>query len=241
MPVAFLIVVAVMCLAPQAIAQQHDALAERKIANLSKRLETANNERDRAALAADVRSELKAFVEHSLHESDAAQTIEQRLGHVLRTQHPDQEESDSPKARVVNLKYGRSVVLTYSVVRPPHFDLPTLTAFTEVGGDFRQVATTGDDLEGYTMFTHALPSPSKDVMWLLVGGKAFTFNGSRYRFRVYTFDGDRFETMWSPDDVYDATIHLSADGFSLTHTPRRQEPPVTERYRITLNGLTQVR
>jgi len=232
--------IAVVCFGARAIAQQNDAVAERKIADLSRKLENADNERDRALLAKSVRSELKAFVEGSLRGSDNSATIQQRLRNVLRSQNAERYDSDPPTIREANLRYGRSVVVAYSVFRPPHFDLATITAFTDKGGDFREAATTGDDLEGYMMVTQLLPSPTKDVMWLLAGGKAFTFNGSRYRFRVYTFDGERFETIWSPEDVYNATIQLSVDGFSLTHH-KPQEDAVTEKYLATPNGLIQVR
>jgi hypothetical protein len=78
-------------------------------------------------------------------------------------------------------------------------------------------------------------------MWLLAGARAFTFNGSKSRFRVYRFDGERFETVWSPDDVLNATVQLSADGFVLTHYLREQQETVTEQYRAMLWGLLRVR
>ena len=230
-----------LCLGGIAIAQQTDDVAAQRVENVSARLDRADNEGDRALLAASLRSEVRAFVETSLREQDSSELIQKRLGAVLQSQDPDFEYSDRPTVRVANLRHGRSVVLAYSVVRPPHFDLPTITAFTAQGGGFRQSASTGDDLEGYTLFTQLLPSPTKDVMWLLAGGRAFTFNGSKFRFRVYTFDGERFEEMWSPEDVFDATVRLSADGFSLTHYIRQRETNVTEEYRAMPTGLVRVR
>ena len=224
-----------------AIAQQADGVAAQRVANVSAKLERAENEGDRALLAASLRSEVRAFVESSLREQDSSDLLQKRLGAVLQSQDPDREGSDRPTVRVSNLRYGRSVVLAYSVVRPPHFDLPTITAFTAQDGGFRQSGSTGDDLEGYTLFTQLLPSPTKDVMWLLAGGRAFTFNGSKFRFRVYTFDGERFEEVWSPDDVFDAAVRLSTDGFSLTHYVRQHQTTVTEEYRAMPTGLVRVR
>jgi hypothetical protein len=45
------------------------------------------------------------------------------------------------------------------------------------------------------MFTLDLPAPLHDELWLLAGGQAFTFNGAKFRFRVYSFDGLQFRRV----------------------------------------------
>jgi len=223
-------------------AQRGDAAVAQKIAELSSRLERASaNPKERDVASSEVREEVKNFVESSLKPADSQEAIQKRLRYVLQTQVPDFEFSDAPAIRVANLRNGRALVLTYSVVRPPHFDLPTITAFSAFGGQFRQSASLGNDFEGYTLFTHEIPSPSKDELWLLAGGKAFTFNGSKFRFRVYKFDGNDFETLLAPDDVFDASVQILPDGFSISHYVREQQSSVTDQYKALGTGLIKVR
>jgi hypothetical protein len=226
----------------KAILQQRDNTIAQKIAELSSRLEKASTTpQERDSVSAAIRNEVKEFVESSLSPSESSDGLQQRLRAVLQTQVPDFEYSDPPTIRVRNLRNGRSVVVAYSVVRPPHFDAPTITAFTESGGHFAQSASIESDFEGYTLFTKDLQSPSKDVLWLLAGGKAFTFNGSKFRFRLYTFDGNAFETAWAPEDMLDANLQVLPEGFSVSHYNREQRATVTEQYRTTVSGLIRVR
>jgi hypothetical protein len=86
-----------------------------------------------------------------------------------------------------------------------------------------------------------VPSPVKAVLWLLAGGQAFTFNGSKWRFRLYTFDGVTLDKIWAPDDMLSATLEMLPDGFAITHLVRENRSDTTEQYRATANGLVRVR
>jgi hypothetical protein len=198
----------------------------------------------RDKLAAAIRGEVTNFVEGSVPASSNQETIQARLRAALGTQRPSLEHGELPKARVATLRYGRSLVISYAVVRPPHFDSSLIFGFREDGGGFRQVATTGEDFDGYTMFSFDVASPVNGELWLLVGGRAHTFNGlAKYRYRVYSFNGDAFATIWSRDDVFNATLQVSPRGFAITHTDRttRSWAEVVEEYAISANGIFKVK
>lgn len=240
--VSLALTVALFLIGPGAVARQRDAAISQRIADLSSRLQKATTtSQERDDVAAAIRNEVRQFVESSLSPSTSSELLEQKLRSVLQTQVPDFEFSDPPTIRVSDVRYGRSVVVAYSVIRPPHFDSPTITGFSDTSGKFAQTASIGNDFEGHTLFTKVVPSASKDVLWLLAGGKAFTFNGSKFRFRLYAFDGARFETVWAPEDVLDATVQVLVDGFSITHYDREQRSSVIEQYRTTGNGFERVR
>ena len=77
-------------------------------------------------------------------------------------------------------------------------------------------------------------------MYLLAGGQAYGFNGAKFRFRLYTFDGGTFRTMWAPDDVFDAKVKVTPRGFALTYSERPMTDYVTTEYQTTLNGVVKI-
>jgi hypothetical protein len=126
-------------------AQQRDRAVAAKIAALSARLHEEPENEERDELAAAIRQEVATFVESDLSPSDPSELLQQRLRTLLRSQVPDFDSSDPPNVRVGNLRHGRSVIVAYSIVRPPHHDAATLTAFTDRGGRFarpHQLATS---------------------------------------------------------------------------------------------------
>jgi hypothetical protein len=233
---------AIMLLISQATAQPMQKDAAQRIAELSSRLKNdAANEEQRDKVAGAIRQEVRNFVESSLSPDQSSDVLRQRLKAVLQTQTPDFEFSDPPVVRVAELRNGRSVVVSYSIVRPPHFDLPTIAAFRESNGRFAYAGSIGNDFEGFSLFTHEVIAPTKDVLWLLAGGRAFTFNGSKFQFRLYSFNGNNFETIWAPEPMFDAALQLLPDGFSVSHDDREHNTTVVEQYRTTLSGLIRVR
>ena len=198
-------------------------------------------ERERERVTSEIRAEVTRFIESSVSPSETPETAEARLRSVLATHVPGSEYSDPPTVRMADLQYGRSLVSAYIIVRPLHFDSALISGFKEDAGRFRLVANTGRDFEGYTLFTHKVSSPIRNQLWLLAGGRAFTFNGSKFRFRLYSFDGSDFTTVWSPDDVFNAELKLLPDGFAVTHYLRGTHETVTEQYQATANGLVRIR
>ena len=241
--------VTVLVKSAQPSAQQADTNTAIRIAALSDllpqedvaALRTDDLEKERDKITSQIRAEVARFIESSVQPSETSEAAQKRLRFVLATQVPGFEYSDPPTARMANLRHGRALVVAYTVVRPPHFDSALISGFREDAGRFHLAATTGSDFDGYTMFTLDLPSPSRDLMWVLAGGREFTFNGSKFRFRLYSFDGDEFRTLWNPDDVFDATIRILPDGIALSHRVRERQETVTEQYQVTANGLFRVR
>ena len=251
---AFWILVAVLSLIGSTVAQtsqeaeQKDRNAAMRIARLATLLEPDNpainsdlGEEHREKVTAEIRAEVTSFVEASVPPSSNQESVEARLRLVLATQKPSVEHGELPRARVATLQYGRSLVLSYTVVRPPHHDSSLIYGFKEDGGAFRRVATTGEDFDGYTMFSFDVTSPLNGELWILVGGRAHTFNGSKYRYRVYSFNGAEFRTIWSLDDVSNATTQVLPNGFSITHIEDQTWRKVTEEYAISANGVFKVK
>jgi hypothetical protein len=236
----------VIAYSANAAAQPALETASKRIAELSSEFENLQGATPREAsrrddLAKAIRSEVERFIQSSVRPIAGSDEVQSKLRSVLRAHVPGFDTSDPPKARVVDLRYGRSLVIAYSVVRPPHFDLPTITAFAQDGGEFRLAAKTGEDFEGHTLATIDVASPVPGVMWILASGRAFGFNGSKSRFRLYAFDGNTFETVWAKDDVFSATAKALPDGFELTHYVRELQSDVTEQYRSTPSGVVRVR
>ena len=104
------------------------------------------------------------------------------------------------------------------------------------------VATAGKDFSGYGMYTADLRSPFVGELWLLVWGQGHTFNGKRVRFRIYSFDGERFNTVWSPEDMLDAEVTLTDSGFSIAHRLKNELPwrLVRDDYVVTAQGAVKV-
>ena len=228
------------------LAQPDIDAASKRIAELSAGFEsldeaTPEDAGRRDEIANAIRAEVERFIESSVNPAARSDDAQSRLRGILRTHVPASEHSDPPKARMADLRNGRSLVIAYSVVRPPHFDLATITAFTQDGNELRLAARTGEDFEGHTLMTMDVTSPVPGTMWILASGRAFTFNGSKSRYRLYAFDGTAFETVWAKDDVFSSKVKLLPDGFAITHYVRELREDVTDEYRVTASGVVQVR
>ena len=196
---------------------------------------------ERERLTSETRTAVNNFIESSIRPSEEVEAIQARLRSVLAAHVPDRE--DLPTARTADLRFGRSLVVVYTVVRWPHFDSGLISGYKEDAGRFQLQATAGSDFDDYTMSTLEVPSPFKDELWLLAKGQRHTFNGRLIRFRLYGFDGEGFRTIWSPDDMLSATVRTTPEGFAITHEIRqpRSRYMVTEEYTLTLNGVVRIR
>jgi hypothetical protein len=229
--------------------EQAERAAANRIARLAERLDPDRGaslsvdqwESERESTTVAIRAEVTRFIEASVPVAASQQAIEARLRSVLVAQRPDSEYTDPPRVRSVTTRFGRSLVVAYTVVRPPHFDSSLIFGFTESGGRFSLSRTTGEDFDGYTMFSVDVPTPVVGELWLLVGGRAHTFNGSKMRFRLYGFDGVDFRTIWERDDVSRATVRQTVDGFTITHQIREAPYTVDEDYLIAASGVVRLK
>src|SRR4051812_24915573 len=171
---------------------------------------------------------------------DSSERIQERVRNVLGMHRPNPEYGDLPRAKAVPLTQGYALVTAFTVVRGPHNDIPFIRGYQWDDHQFRLAAAAGEDLSDYNMFTRELPSPVSGEYWLLAWGLRHTFNGQLVRFRVYSFDGKAFRTLWSPDDMLSARVQHTADGFVITHEEPRYTD-VSDHYRLTGAGPVKVR
>jgi hypothetical protein len=97
---------------------------------------------------------------------------------------------------------GTSVALRMNVERKGHLVLSD---------------ATGSDLDGYgQMSVIELRSPAPRETWFLLTGKLTGANGPNTRMRIYAYDGQRFRTVWMPENAWgDFAIVLRDDGFTV--------------------------
>jgi len=168
--------------------------------------------------------------------------VEARLRRVLSEHVIEPAFGDPPFARVKELLLGRSLVAAYTIIRPPHHHIATVRGYREsADGKFQLVATAADDFEDFYMFKAELAPPFAGELWLLTWGQARTFNGSKFRIRVISFDGASFRTVWSPEDIYNVNVRLEDPGFVITHIPPGESWPLEEAYALASTGPVKVR
>jgi hypothetical protein len=184
-----------------------------------------------------LRGEVDDYIHTALNANEGSGLIQARLRTLLAEHRPNPEYGDPPLARVADLSVGRSLLVAYTIVRPPHHDSATVRGYRASLDRFELVATTGDaDFDGFNMFKAELPSPFKDELWLLTWGQAHTANGATVRFRVYAFDGQSFRTVWTPDDMFSATPRMTSSGFTIDHEVRNPPYEFHDEYVLTPDG-----
>ena len=190
-----------------------------------------------------IRAEIDGYIRTALNPAQATSAeVEGRLRAILADHIPNPEYGDRALARVKDLKRGRSLVVAYTVMRPPHHDLATIRGYIGTQGRFELVAVTGADFTGYNMFKAEIPSPTDGELWLLAWGQRHTANGPIIRFRAYSFDGAAFRTVWSPEDFYDARVTVTARGFLMEHRSPASAPYRTkDEFVVTPEGPIKAR
>lgn len=190
-----------------------------------------------------IRAEIDGYIRTAFNSAKGTSTeVEDRLRAVLADHIPNPEYGDQALARVKDLRRGRSLIVAYTVMRPPHHDLATIRGYRGVQGRFELVAVTGGDFERYNMFKAEIPSPIAGELWLLAWGQRHTANGPIIRFRTYSFDGAAFKTVWSPEDFYDASVTVTDRGFLIEHrSPARAPYTTKDEYVVTPEGSIRAR
>jgi len=186
---------------------------------------------------------LTATFRAAINPSDGSDSAQRRLRTLLAHRKPNPDYSSLPFARVADLAAGRSLLVAYTIVRRPHHDSATIRGFRVDPTDHFGLAATageefGDDFTGYGLFTRELPSFAAGELWLLAWGTAHTFNGTKMHFRLYAFDGQRFRSLWSPDDMFDAQVEFTRRGLSIEHLVGEswRRYTVHDEYELTPNG-----
>lgn len=197
--------------------------------------------RERERLTNEIRGEVTRVLQAEGVADAGSAGVTQLLRRVLHAHTPTLEYTDPPTARQFDkLRGGPAFVVSYAVVRPPHFDSSRVSGFRAIGGQLQQTAVAGQEFEGYTMFTRVLGREDGEVACILAAGQAQMFNGAKFRLRVYEFDGATFRTLWEPSDVFDAQIDLKGDAFTLTYRERPRAESTTHRYQCRQGSVDQI-
>jgi hypothetical protein len=230
---------------PQETPEQLGQQVRRRIAEITKSFpgKDADKEvylryvagRDSATLR--IQSEIDAYIRMAFDPAQASsQTLERNIRAALADHKPNEAYGDLALARVGNLTRGRSLVVAYTIVKPPHHDLPTIRGYRAAEGRFELVAMARPDFTTFNMFKTEIRSPIDGEIWLLAWGQEHTANGRYIRLRLFAFDGARFRTMWSPDILFNADVKVVDQGFVIEHIPFRKGYKTRDEYALTPAG-----
>jgi hypothetical protein len=193
-------------------------------------------------LTESVTREVDGLVASRIPATASSQAAEAQLRQLLMDHKPEREYSDEAFVRVGNLRYGRSLVAAYTLVRGPHHDLAAIRGYREQADGRFQFVSKSTDFEGRTMMVRELRSPFADEIWFLAWGRVHSANGSWLYLEAFAFDGQQFRVLWRPDPMEAASIEMTRAGFAVTHHRRDFSPPgsVRDEYAITANGPVKI-
>jgi len=248
---AFQFVLLIATLVSVTATGQRSTLDERQLQEVRARINKLSEDfhptqgitRDVDPIHLRIRAEIDGYIRTAFNLAQTTSSeIEERLRAVLAEHIPNPGYGDQAFARVKDLRRDRSLIVAYTIMRPPHHDLATIRGYRGAQGRFELVATTGADFAGYNMFKAEIPSPIAGELWLLAWGQGHTSNGSIMRFRVYSFDGATFKTVWSPDYFFGAKVTVTDRGFLIEHfSPAHAPYPTKDEYVVTPQGPIRAR
>ncbi len=147
---------------------------------------------------------------------------------------------------VVNAGNRRSLIVFYSLLRG-HVQTPNGTSvairaynetpedirFSGVATSLKLVDTAGEDMNGYASpsITQLRPGQPGRIS-LLLWGDAIGANGLNMRMRLYKFDGNKFKTIWKPENVWGNFDVEAVDNncFTVTGDYYREDRKRDDRY-----------
>ena len=202
--------------------------------------ESARRRAELGKLTDRLHAEVDSYVRVALTANERAERVQARLRTVLAVHKPNPDYGDLPLVRIADLRAGRSMIAAYTIVRGPHDDAATIRGYRWNIDRFELAGTAGDNFAGYNMFKTELRSPLPGEFWLIAWGQAQTFNGKKVRVRVYAFDGQDFRTVWSPEDLFNATLRIAEPGFVIDEEMPFAPYERHAEYRVTVNGIVKI-
>ncbi len=244
--------------AAAAAAQQQPALTE--VREMTQRLRVLGDRGappggERAELVAAVRDRVREHIEAALNARNEtrlsarvaalrAQLAEAQLASQLwydAIGAPFMHYMEGPPGPTVLVSF---VVLDGSVHVPQ--SKPWIWAFRQRNGKFEAVDRTGSDFEGCGLFLQDIPAGRSGETWLLAWGTIFGANQTPRRMRIYSFDGEKFATIWSPPNLLHGKVRLKDGMIEVSYLDRVQhyqlrEPPLYryDRYALTVQGVVE--
>lgn len=178
----------------------------------------AEVERDKAmdAVASQIRSEIDGYVAHAVrpdHFDPGA--VERALERIL-----GKATWGPTSAFVINVNPTPSLVVTYNLAKGtlmgPGATSVTTRVYAADQGNFRFVAATGADMDGYADVSIVqLHSPIPGEMWVLLRGQMTGANGPNIRLQVCAYGETKFRSLWVDDDWGDFTVRVTDRGFTV--------------------------
>jgi hypothetical protein len=144
-----------------------------------------------------------------------AEEVRQTLAEVL----PNPQSarmSDLGAAWLGDLRGGRSLIVSYRLLRDWNDSYFMLRGYRQVNGLLQFVADAGGDMDGHFPVASILRSPVVGETWVLVWGGRLDQKENYTRFRVIAFDGNAFRTLWSPPDFLNVGLQTTQEGFTLS-------------------------
>ncbi len=205
---------------------------------------------ERAELVVAVRDRVREQIEAALNAREGA-GLSERVS-ALRAQLASQTWYDAIGKPFVHFTEGPPgpTVLVSFVVLDGGSGAPEsktwIWAFRERNGKFEAVDGAGADFEGCGLFLEEIPAGRSGETWLLAWGTVFGANQTPRRMRVYSFDGEKFATIWSPPNLLQGAAPLKDGMIEVSYLDRVQhyqlrEPPLYryDRYALTVQGVVE--
>jgi hypothetical protein len=118
----------------------------------------------------------------------------------------------------------------------------TVRAYAAAQGNFRLVAATGGDMDGYgDVSLVELHSPIPGEMWVLLSGYMTGANGPNNQMRVYAYDGTKFRTVWGPENAWGTfTVRATDRGFTVDGPYYREDEVRHDLFFLAEDGVHRV-
>ena len=139
---------------------------------------------------------------------------------------------------------GRRLAIVYSLLKDHNGHASSLTVrmYEEVDARFRYVDAIGGFDHYSSISVVELRPPVVGDMHFLVWGKVTTANGPNTGMRIYAYDGQRFRTVWEPENVWgNFTVDVQPRGFTVKGSYYREDRLRDEEYLLTADGVLLIK
>jgi hypothetical protein len=162
----------------------------------------------------------------------------------------EKEFTNAPYAMSVKLQETPAVITAYLLRRggagAPEFK-SIIQAYRHGPTGWTWVAETGGALDHHALIIVKLPARHAGEACFIAHGNLSGFNGRKHRIRAYCFDGEKFNTIWSPPDRLSPELTVNGAKINLKSIDEHQyyelrKPPYTrvEQFALTPSGVIRL-